>query len=103
MLIFKNAKEYVGSCSTLKEQISAIEAIRAALLLSAVDVVDNEGISQYSLNDGKTIIQTTYRNSESVMKSFDAWGVILNKLRNQKTGRMIRLVDKDTFNGSGCH
>lgn len=103
MLIFKNASAYIGSCSTIKEQIAAIEAIRAALLVAAVEVVANEGISQYSLNDGKTIIQTTYRSTESVMKSFDAWGVILNKLRNQKAGRMIRLVDKDTFDGSGCH
>ena len=103
MLIFKNAGEYIGTCKTRKEQIAAIEAIQTQLLVVAATAATNGDVSQYSLNDGKTIIQTTYRTVQDVMKSYEYLDTMLTKLRNQGAGRMIRLVDKDTFNGSGCH
>jgi len=102
MFIYKTASEFVGTCKSIKDKIAAIEAIQAALLIVAQQVAENNSdISQYSLNDGKTIISTSYRDASSVMKAYDSWNIIKNKLVNQKMGRMTRLVDKETFNG--CH
>jgi hypothetical protein len=103
MFIFKTASEYIGSCTTLKERIAAIEAIQAGLLIAAQKAAENGDVSQYSLNDGKTIIATSYRDARSVMLAYDSWEIVKNKLINKKMGRMIRLVDKNTFDGSGCH
>lgn len=104
MLIFKNSADYVDSCKTNREKIAAIEAIQNELLMTVMAKAGSNGdISQYSLNDGKTIIQTTYRTAKDVMASYEALEVVRLKLKQRITGRMIRLVDKDTFNGSGCH
>jgi hypothetical protein len=103
VLIFKAASLYIGTCQSINDKITAIDAIQAALLITAMKAAEGGDISQYSLNDGKTIIQTSYRTAKDIMESYESWEVIKNKLINRKQGRVQRLVDKGTFDGSGCH
>lgn len=103
MLIFKNAAAYIGTCKSIKDKIAAIENVQNALMTTALAAVEKGDISQYTLNDGQTIITTTYRNSTEIINAYNGFEAIKNKLRNQLNGRMIRLVDHKTFNGYGSH
>lgn len=98
MYVFKSGSEYVQSCKTVKEQIAAINAIITALLVVAIKAAENGDISQYSLDNGQTVISTTYRNAADVAASIDRWRKLRNTIVNEKVGRgMVRLVDSKNF------
>lgn len=106
MIIYKCAKDYIGSCTTIDAQIAAIEQIQMALLTQALAGIESavsngESISQYSLNDGQTIISASYRSASEIKKDYENYGYILNMLRNNKHGRVVRLVDHKSFYHNG--
>lgn len=98
MLIFKSASEYVQTCTTVKQQIAAIDAIIAALFLVALRAAENGDISQYSLDNGQTVVQTSYRTAKDVADSIAAFQSLRKSLVNDKIGAgMVRLVDSKNF------
>ncbi len=101
MAIYTSADVYVDSKTSLRAKIAAIEEIQAALLTSALKAAAKGAISQYSLNDGQTIIQTTYRNSKEIEASYNAFERIRQMYLNRLNGRRIRLVDSKNF-PNGC-
>jgi hypothetical protein len=106
MAIYKCAKDYIGSCTTIDQQIAAIEQIQMALLTQALtsietSVANGESISQYSLNDGQTIISASYRSASEIKRDYENYEYLKNMLRNNKSGRMVRLVDHKSFYHGG--
>jgi hypothetical protein len=101
MIVYSKASEYIASCTTVRARIAAIEAIQEALLITGLKAAENGDISQYSLNDGQTIIQTTYRTAGDIQKSYMSFETMKQLLINQLRGRMIRLVDRKNFRGYG--
>lgn len=93
---------YLECKTDLREKITAIEAIQAALLTTALKAAGTGNMTEYMLNDGQTIIKTVYRNSEEIIKAYDDYERIRQRLINQINGRMTRLVDSKNFilNGS---
>ena len=105
-MIYKCAKDYVGTCAGNDAKILAIEAIQMALLEQALagiesSITNGESISQYSLNDGQTIISASYRSAAEIKKDYENWEYIKNMLRNNRHGRMVRLVDQKSFYHNG--
>lgn len=94
---FVKASSYVDSCTSLKAKIAAITAIQDALLTSAMKAVENGHITQYSLNDGQTIIQETYRNATEITNAYNGFETIKQMYVNRLNGRMTRLMHKDNF------
>lgn len=102
MVIYDSAAIFVESCKTLADKIAAIEAIQDALLSQALKAASKGPISQYSLNDGQTIINATYRNAKEINDSYMAFETLKQMLINRLNGRSFRLVDKQNFIGNGC-
>ena len=99
--VFSSADVYVESCKSLKSKVQAIEAIISALMTQALKAAAKGPVSQYSLNDGQTIINCSYRNASDVAKSIKEFETIKQMYLNQINGRMIRLVDgKNFINGN---
>lgn len=97
MIVLK-VSEYLANCPTLKAKILAIEGIQAALLDQVLaTITSGNELSQYSLNDGQTIISASYKNSSEVMSDYRKYEDLKNFLRNQKIGSMVRLVDSKSF------
>lgn len=101
MAIYTSADVYVQCQQSLKAKIAAIDAIQEALLTTALKAVSKGSISQYSLNDGQTIIQTTYRNSTEITDAYDGFERIKQTYINRLNGRRVRLVDSKNFK-NGC-
>lgn len=99
-MIFLSAFDYIQSCETTAAQIAAIDQIIAQLIIQAAKASLGENITQYSLNDGQTIISTTKRSVNDIQKSIIAMRRLRNDLVSDKTGRMVRLVDGKNLNGS---
>lgn len=94
MAVYYDAADiYIEGATGLKDKITRIDAVIDALLTNALKAASNDNISEYSLNDGQTIIRTTYRGSESVMKSIRAFEGLKQIYVNRLNGRMVRLVD----------
>lgn len=103
MIIYKCASAYIQSFSTLKAKIDAIIAIQDALLNQALVNIEtnaSENLSQYSLNDGQTVISATYKTSDQVMKDYRSYEALKEQLLAayaNASGRMVRLVDHKSF------
>lgn len=101
MATYVSASQYIESCTSIKGKIAAIDAIIDALLLTAAKSAESENISQYSLNDGQTIISTTYKGTQSVVASIAAFRTLRASYAQMLTGRVVRLVDSKNFPGYG--
>ncbi len=97
MVQFSSADTYVESCQSLKSKIQAIEQIISALLSQALKAAAKGPVSQYTLNDGQTIINCSYRSAGDVAKSIKEFETIKNMYINYMNGNMMRLVDSKNF------
>lgn len=97
MVQFSSADIYVESCKSLNSKIQAIDAIITALLSQALKAASKGPVSQYTLNDGQTIINCSYRSAGDVAKSIKEFQTIKQMFINQRDGNMMRLVDSKNF------
>lgn len=92
MVTYTSAYDYIESCTDLDAKIAGIDAIIAALEGTMLKVATGN-ISEYMLNDGQTIIKTSYSNINQLTQAMDAMEAIRQRYINRKTGRITRLVD----------
>jgi hypothetical protein len=58
--------------------------------------IDNNGVVQYSLDDGQTKINTTYRSVKELSETIEALDKIRARLHATLTGtRIVRLCDAE--------
>lgn len=101
MQYYSDPFTYIESCKTLKARIAACDAIIDALIIAAGKAAAGENITQYTLNDGQTIISTTKRSSSDISASIIGIERIRNLYVNKSTGRVFRLVDGKNLTGNG--
>jgi len=99
---YSSFHQYMGTCKSVKDRIAAIESIISSLYAAAAQAAEGEAITQYSLNDGQTIISSTPKSAKGVADSITAWEVLLNREKQKLTGRITRLVDGKNLTGYGC-
>jgi hypothetical protein len=103
IMYYSSFLEYMRTCRDIKSRIAAIDSIISALYAAAAEAAAGENVTQYSLNDGQTIISATPRSSKSITESITAWEVLRNREVQKLTGRVTRLVDGKNFTGrNGC-
>ena len=95
---YDNGYAYVQTCASLKEQLSAVDAIIAALLATALSGAANDGIKEYMLDDGQTRIREEYNSSAAVFASRKAWETFRQELFNKINGRVMHLTDHSSNN-----
>lgn len=98
MQIYDSAQIYIASATTLREKIVKINAIIDALESTALKAASTDNITEYSLDDGQTKIKTAYRGAAAIEASILAFTRIRNRYINELNGRMVRLVDRKSFN-----
>lgn len=101
MVIYDSAYIYIENCKSLQEKIDAIDLIIESLFSAATKAAGKDGISEYQLNDGQTIIKTVYRSVNQIFSSISAFERLKQMYINKLNGRVIRLVDEKNFNGRG--
>lgn len=101
MVYYDSCGVYVQSQTTLAAKIAAIDAIIAALENSALLAAGSEGVSEYQLNDGQTIIKQVYRGTAGISRAITDFETIKQRYINQLQGRMVRLVDSKNFGNNG--
>lgn len=97
-MVYESADIYISSFTGYPAKIAAVNAIQDALLTSALKAASKGSISQYSLNDGQTIISTTYRNSKEIQGAWMAFESIKQIYINRCIGRVIGMVDIKSIN-----
>jgi basic membrane lipoprotein Med (substrate-binding protein (PBP1-ABC) superfamily) len=98
-IYFDSAAIYIDSATSLCDKIERIDLVIDALLTNALKAAANENITEYSLNDGQTVIKTVYRGSASVEASIAAFERIKQMYVNRLNGRVFRLVDSKSISG----
>jgi uncharacterized protein YqgV (UPF0045/DUF77 family) len=94
--------QYVIDSSDLKNKYDRIQAVISALIDQQILMVGKSGIVSYSLNDGQTVISTTYRNSMDIAKAIQEYTKISNVILSQITGsRVKRLADAQSVQSNG--
>lgn len=96
---YDSAAIYIQCASTLQDRIIRIDAIITALYDTALKAAANDNLTEYSLNDGQTVIRTVYKGADSVLSSIKAFESIKQMYINQLNGRVFRLVDSKNFTG----
>ncbi|HXP52178.1 MAG TPA: hypothetical protein VN922_19635 [Bacteroidia bacterium] len=98
MIFFDSSQIYIDKATTTKAKIVAIENVISGLLSIATKAAANENISEYSLDDGQTIIREVYRSTADVMKSIQAFESLKSYYVNKLNGRVARAMDVKNFN-----
>jgi hypothetical protein len=99
MVTYDSEGVYIASCKTVRAKIVAIDAIIDALMLTAAKSASNDNITQYSLNDGQTIINTMYRGTKAIFESIKSFETLKQMYTERLNGRVVRLVDSKNFTG----
>ncbi len=100
MIVYDSEKKYLLSCTDLTARIAAIDAIIDALLINAATSAGKSDIKEYWLNDGQTLIKTTYNTTASINAAILNFRTLRNEFLNNGR-RMVRLVDQSNFRRYG--
>lgn len=100
MEIYDSSSVYIEKATSLQDKITRIDAVISALLTTATKAAANDHLTEYMLDDGQTKIQTTYRGTDEIFKSIQAFEKLKNIYVNQLNGRVFRLTDSKNFTGN---
>lgn len=100
MVYFDSSSIYLASATTNIAKIAAIDNIITGLLTVAATAAANDNISEYSLDDGQTVIREVYQGTAAVMRSIQAFEQLKTYYQNKLNGRVARAVDVKNFNRS---
>lgn len=90
--------QYIIDSTSLKERYDRINNIINQLELQQISLISNSGIVSYSLDDGQTKIQTSYRSADQIAEAIRQYEKIKNRIADQITGsRIVRLADAGTI------
>jgi len=87
-----NEKLYIDSSTSLIDRINRIDSIIDALILQQSTSAPNSSISSYQLNDGQTVINTSYTSQEMIMKAIEGFEKLRSRylLRLNSNGTILR-------------
>lgn len=98
--VYTNEIDYIKSRSSLQEELTAIEAVRTALLAQMLVVATGKPVQEYMLNDGQTTIKRVYRTTDEIMKARAILQIEANEIRKTlRGGGVRRMVDSKNFIG----
>ena len=89
--------EYIINSTSLKERYDRICAIIRALEDQQIAVISNSDVESYTLDDGQTRINTTYRSALDIAKAIDSYERVKNRIQGELLGtRIVALRDAKT-------
>lgn len=100
-VLYSSCKAYIESRTTLRDRIKALDALIDAMLLTSAGSAGKANLTQFSLNDGQTIVNTTYRSMKDLVEDMKALETLKQMYVNRLMGRGTRMVDSKNFPGYG--
>ena len=99
-MIYDSFSAYLAETSDDKAaRITRYKALRDALEIGAfAKSLDMADTYTYELNDGQTIIKTTLRSPEQVIKSIKAMDAMIARLETQINGRATSFIYPKNLN-----
>lgn len=85
---FVSISEYLGSKTSIRARISAIEALIDAIILKLADTVGNADITEYQMDDGQMKVRTAYRSPQDATKGIEVLEKLKQMYLNQLNGRV---------------
>lgn len=85
--------QYISEAKTDADRLIRVNKVIDALLETAANSAGNAHITNYSMDDGQTKIQTEYRGTDAIMKSIKDFETLREYYKNKVNGRVMRLVD----------
>jgi hypothetical protein len=101
VIIFESASDYLESCKTQTERITALDAIIDKLLITASRAAESGELDEYWWDDGHIKIRSKYRNVKEVESAIASFQRLRDLYANRRAGRMTRLMDSSNFTGRG--
>nr|WP_299067209.1 hypothetical protein [uncultured Allomuricauda sp.] len=94
-MAYNTITAYVGSKTTARERIEAIELLIDTMMLRLTEVSEGTAstIDEYELNDGQVKIRTKYRSIEDVEKGIKSLLTLKHYYINNFNGRQTVLRD----------
>ena len=99
MQTFSSEAVYISSSSSLKEQISKIDAIIDALLTSGLESAGSATYDSYELDDGQSKIKTSYRSPTAIYNAIWFYRKYREDLVNRLNGRVFVFRNAKAVNG----
>lgn len=96
-MYFDSEALLIESKTDARAKIAAIDACINTLLTSVLASVGKAAVQEYLLNDGQTIIKTSYRNPNEVIKAVEALRILRQQYKSIIQGRSVRMVDAKVF------
>lgn len=95
--IYSSPKLYLSDAKTLLDRIERIDRLIDAMLLSTLDVVENDdynpNVAEYQLNDGQMVVKTVYKTNNDIFGSIKQLQKLKQDFVNQLNGRVMSLRD----------
>lgn len=101
VVYFDSSRLYLESCQGNAAKIAGIEMMIDALMLKAAESIDQADLKEYSINNGQTILRTTYNSMEDIIKAIQRFEVLKQLYVNRVNSRMTRFMDASNFRTFG--
>lgn len=92
---FESPRLYIRGASSLQDKICRLDAIILAMMDEMLVSATGEGTSEYSLNNGQTIIKESKRSVAEMGKSVEELEALKNIYINEFNGHSVRLVNHE--------
>jgi hypothetical protein len=90
-VIYSSEIEYVQEAQDLRDKIKRVDKIINKLFDAGLNAAANQDISSYSLDDGQTSINTSYRTAEECLKAAKQFESFKESYINKLNGHFISL------------
>lgn len=96
--VYETEQELLSLCPTLEAKVAKIDLIISALEDVMINSAANRETGSYSLDDGQTKINRTFRSSKEIADSIEAFMRIRNIYVRRITGGRVQLINLDRIN-----
>lgn len=88
-----NASEYIQTAKSIKERIKKLDQIIDGLMTVSIEQIENSGKASYSLNDGQTTINVSFRSGSEITAAIRKYEQLKNSYINKLNGNVTYLKD----------
>ena len=94
MTVYGCIKDYLDTCTEVKDKIIKLNIIINAMYDSAERAAESGEFEEYTLDDGQSKIRSTYRSVKDIIESIKGYEALKMMYTNRLQGRSVVLVDK---------
>lgn len=90
-------KEYVQSKESYESKIVAIEALIDAMMINALDTIEDSGTASFSMDDGQMKVTTDFRSMSEITKGIHSLDSLKQMYINRRNGHIVVLRGRKNY------